>query len=92
MWWDIGGGIERFREGEKKTASDVNVLFSTLLVCVSLFALCQLTLKDKKKKKKLVTQPWDLQKRRAVNSVFGYESVLTFSTVIGKGLKVHLYF
>lgn len=32
---------------EKKTASDVNVLFSTLLVCASLSALCQLTLNDK---------------------------------------------
>lgn len=31
----------------KKTASDVNVLFSPLLACVSLSALCQLTLNDR---------------------------------------------
>ncbi|XP_035858549.1 ADP-ribosylation factor GTPase-activating protein 1 isoform X6 [Sander lucioperca] len=37
-------GLQCFRE---KTASDVNVLFSTLLVCASLSALCQLTLNNK---------------------------------------------
>lgn len=39
-WWDTA-------LLENKTASDVNVLFSTQLVCASLSALCQLTLNDK---------------------------------------------
>lgn len=81
---DLVVGCSAFRQ---ETASDVNVLFSPLPACASLSALCQLTLNDKTCSFKdgkggggtqsfvslsqSVTQLWDLQKRTAVNCLFG---------------------